>query len=350
MSATTPAPTLLLTHELFLEHDPGAHHPESAARLSHILGRLGRERWPADRVRWEVARPATADELLRVHGASHLAHLAEVSGREARLDADTFVSERSVEAAHLAAGAGLQAVDAVVDGKARNAFALVRPPGHHAEATHAMGFCLLNNAAVAAAHARARGLERVAVLDFDVHHGNGTQHLFAARADVLYLSSHQFPFYPGSGAATEIGRGPGKGYTINCPLPAGMGDADFGHVFRALFEPALRAYQPELLVVSAGYDAHVRDPIGEMRVSEHGYAAMVSSLVAQADALCGGRLMLLLEGGYHLGALADSVTASVATLLGEREAFPDGASAEARAGVDATWAALADTPLVRATP
>jgi len=180
-----------------------------------------------------------------------------------------------------------------------------------------------------------------------VHHGNGTQHLFAERSDVLYLSSHQFPFYPGSGAANEIGRGPGRGFTVNCPLPAGMGDADFGHVFSALFLPILRAYAPDFVIVSAGYDAHARDPIGEMRLGERGYAALTAALVGLADELCGGRVVFLLEGGYHLGALADSVTASVAVLAGEREILATGAGREAREAVAATWAALHDTPLVK---
>jgi acetoin utilization deacetylase AcuC-like enzyme len=347
MTAAQPGATLLLTHELFLEHDPGAHHPESPARLAHVLDRLGRERWPTEQVRWQTPRAATAEELGRVHDAKHLAQLNELVGHHARLDADTFVSDRSVEAAHLAAGAGVQAVEEVASGRARNAFALVRPPGHHAEASHAMGFCLINNAAVAAAHALAKGASRVAVVDFDVHHGNGTQHLFAERNDVLYLSTHQFPFYPGSGAANEIGRGPGRGFTVNCPLPAGMGDADFGHVFADLFLPVLRAFAPDFVIVSAGYDAHARDPIGEMRLSERGYAALSTALVGLADELCGGRIAFLLEGGYHLGALADSVTASVAVLTGEREPLATGGGQEAHEAVAASWAALRETPLAR---
>jgi len=291
---------------------------------------------------------ATHEELARVHGRAHLVRLDHLVGHDAALDADTFVSERSIEAALLAAGAAVHAVDDLWRGRAHNAFALVRPPGHHAEANHAMGFCLLNNAAVAAAHALALGATRVAIVDFDVHHGNGTQHIFAARRDVLYLSCHQFPFYPGSGRASEIGRDEGRGFTVNCPLSAGRPDADYGYVFQSLFLPVLRAYAPDFIIASAGYDAHARDPIGQMRVSERGYAAMTSALAAVAEELCGGRLIYLLEGGYHLGALADSVTASVLALAGEQERFPGGASPEARDAVNATWAALRDTPLAAA--
>ena len=235
------------------------------------------------------------------------------------LDGDTLMSPGSWDAARLAAGASIQAVEEVWSGRADNAFVLCRPPGHHAEVSRAMGFCLLNNAAIAADTARHLGAERVAILDWDVHHGNGTQHLFETRSDVLYLSAHQFPFYPGTGAANEIGRGDGTGLTVNCPLPPGQTDADYGALFADVMLPALERFAPELVIVSAGFDAHARDPLGEMKLTERGFAAMCSGV-----AELGSRLVLVLEGGYDLAGLAGSVQACVQVLAGGRETFPAG--------------------------
>ena len=211
-----------------------------------------------------------------------------------------------------------------MSGRARNAFAVVRPPGHHAEPDQAMGFCLLNNAAIAAEAARRAGAARVLIVDWDVHHGNGTQDIFAARDDVLYMSVHQYPFYPGTGAAREVGGGAGRGATVNCPLPGGQGDADYGVVFHDLFLPAARAFRPDLVIVSAGFDAHARDPLAGMRVSERGFAAMASVLAELADEACGGRLALMLEGGYDLAALTASVRATLEVMAGRREDFGPG--------------------------
>jgi acetoin utilization deacetylase AcuC-like enzyme len=187
-----------------------------------------------------------------------------------------------------------------------------------------MGFCLLNNAAIAAEAARRAGARRVLILDWDVHHGNGTQDIFTARDDVLYMSVHQYPFYPGTGAADEVGVGTGRGATVNCPLPGGQGDADYGAVFHDLFLPAARAFAPDLVIVSAGFDAHERDPLADMRVTERGFAAMASLLAQLADETCGGKLALMLEGGYDLGALTASVRATLEVLTGRREDFPRG--------------------------
>jgi acetoin utilization deacetylase AcuC-like enzyme len=184
-----------------------------------------------------------------------------------------------------------------------------------------MGFCLLNNAAIAAEAARRAGAARVLILDWDVHHGNGTQDIFAARDDVMYMSVHQYPFYPGTGAADEVGVGAGRGATVNCPLPGGQGDADYAAVFHDLFLPAARAFNPELVIVSAGFDAHTRDPLAEMNVSERGFAAMASLLAQLADETCGGKMVLMLEGGYDLGALAASVRVTLEALTGRREDF-----------------------------
>jgi acetoin utilization deacetylase AcuC-like enzyme len=331
--------TLILTDRRFLEHDTGPGHPESPERLDAILADLHAA--PIAGVTIEAPRPATDAEIDAVHDPDYRSTLAGLAGRRGRLDPDTVVSPGSWEAAVLSAGAGVGAVEAVMQGRARNAFALVRPPGHHAEASQAMGFCLLNNAAIAAEAGRRAGAARVLVLDWDVHHGNGTQDVFAARNDVMYMSVHQFPFYPGTGAAHEIGTGAGAGTTINCALPGGQGDADYGVAFHDLLLPAARAFAPELVVVSAGFDAHARDPLGGMRVTERGYAAMTSVLAELAAACCGGKLVLLLEGGYDLPALASSVRASLEVMTGERtDTFPTGAGTDVARAVAAARGAL----------
>ena len=330
--------TLVLTDQRFLAHDPGAGHPESPARLDVVLRDLGRA--PIAGVTIEAPRAATDAEIEAVHAPDYRAALAGLAGRRVQLDPDTATSPGSFEAAIRAAGAAVGVVEAVQGGRAANAFALVRPPGHHAEPDRAMGFCLFNNAAIAVEAARRGGAARVLVVDFDVHHGNGTQDVFAARPDVLYLSVHQYPFYPGTGAADEVGVGAGRGATVNCPLPGGQGDADYGVVFHELFLPAARAFAPDFVIVSAGFDAHARDPLAEMRVTERGFAAMVSGLAELAAETCGGKLALLLEGGYDLDALAGSVRASLEVLTGRRESFPPGAGPDAPRAVAAAKAAL----------
>jgi acetoin utilization deacetylase AcuC-like enzyme len=316
------APTLVFTDPLFLAHDPGPGHPECSSRLEAILDDLGAD--PVAGVERRAPRSATDEEILAVHGAEYLETLRSFAGRRARLDADTVASPRSFEAARLAAGAAVGAVEAVFAGEARNAFVLARPPGHHAEASQAMGFCLFNSVAIAAEAGRRLGAERVMIVDWDVHHGNGTQHTFERRRDVLYASSHQWPLYPGTGASHEIGRGEGEGFTVNCALPAGQTDADFGAVFHELFLPVGQAFRPDLVLVSAGFDPHARDPIGRMEVSERGFAAMCSGLRDLAEAACGGKLVLLLEGGYDLAALAGSTRACLEVLTGRKEEFPPG--------------------------
>jgi acetoin utilization deacetylase AcuC-like enzyme len=331
--------TLILTDRRFLAHDAGAGHPESPARLQAILTDL--ERAPPAGVVFETPRAATAPEIDAVHDRGYRELLRGLAGKRARLDADTTTSEGSWEAATLAAGAAVGAVEAVWSGRMDNAFALVRPPGHHAEPARAMGFCLLNNAAIAAQAARQLGARRVLVLDWDVHHGNGTQDIFAARDDVLYMSAHQYPFYPGTGAPTEVGVGAGRGFTVNCALPGGQDDADYGAVFHDLFLPAARAFAPELVLVSAGFDPHERDPLADMRVTERGFAAMATAMSDFARDACGGKLVLLLEGGYDLAALTASVRACLEVLGGRREAFPTGVGVHAPRAVAETRAALA---------
>jgi len=331
-------PTLVLTDRRFLEHDPGPEHPESPARLEAILTDLARS--PIAGVTVEAPRAATDAEIDAIHDPRYRGYLAKLAGQRVALDPDTSMSPGSWEAARLSAGAAVGAIEAVMSGRAANAFALARPPGHHALSDSAMGFCLLNNVAIAAEAARRAGAERVAILDWDVHHGNGTQDIFAARPDVLYMSIHQYPFYPETGAAHEVGTGAGRGTKVNCPLPGGQGDADYGVAFHDLFLPAARAFAPDIILVSAGFDAHARDPLADMQVTERGYAAMTSAMMQLAAETCGGKLALVLEGGYDLPALAGSVRATLEALTGRRDEFPGGAGHAAPAAVAAARAAL----------
>lgn len=339
----TAASTLLLTDPLFLEHDPGAGHPESPSRLECIVADL--QQRPVAGTTWATPRPAVEAELVAVHQPQYLTSLAALSGRRALLDEDTMVSPRSWDAACLAAGAAVQAVEAVWTGRAANAFVLARPPGHHAEVDHAMGFCLVNNAAVAAEAARRAGAARVAVVDWDVHHGNGTQHLFERRRDVLFVSTHQAPLYPGTGAPFEVGADEGAGLTVNCALPPGQDDASYGAVFNDIVLPAVERFAPDLVIVSAGFDAHARDPLAQMSLTERGFGAMCAAVLSLVP-----RSVLLLEGGYDLEALAGSVRACVEVMTGRRETFPSGGSADARQSIAATRAAHAQasrSPLAR---
>jgi len=335
--------TRLYADPIMLEHEPGPGHPERRARLETLLASFAKHAIPG--VDALPGRAATRSELLTVHAPTYLDALEQSAGSFTRLDPDTAMSPQSWQAGLWAAGSCVAAVDAVATRQARNAFVWARPPGHHAETAEAMGFCLLNNVAIAAQAARARGFSRILLLDWDVHHGNGTQHSFEERADVLFMSAHQYPFYPGTGAATEVGRGPGLGFTVNCGLPAGQTDADYGAVFRDLFLPVAEAYRPDFVLVSAGFDAHARDPLGEMAVSERGFAAMCTGLRRLAEKHCEGRLVLVLEGGYDLAGLEASCRACLEVLTGHNEEFPSGAHrvgpalAASRAAAAPTWKA-----------
>ena len=278
----------------------------------------------------EEPEPASLEQLARVHDREYIGLIRETSGRAVALDPDTFTSPDSYDVACLAAGAACQAVDRVLARQGERAFAVVRPPGHHAERGKAMGFCLFNNVAVAAAHARARGVSRVAIVDYDVHHGNGTQWTFYDDASVLFISSHQFPYYPGTGAAQEIGTGAGEGFTVNLPLEAGATDADYELVYGRVALPVLRAFRPELILISAGFDAHHRDPLAGMRLTTNQLGRLTALIAAAADELCAGRLVAVTEGGYDLQALAASLGAAIQVLGGEAGpadfAPPEGAS------------------------
>jgi acetoin utilization deacetylase AcuC-like enzyme len=305
-----PVPSVLLVRDArFREHRAPGAHPECPERLDAIDAALGPL---APGVAVLEARSASDEELSRVHSREYLAQLASVSGRTARLDPDTWTCPGSVEAARLAAGSAVELVLQIARGTAPAGFAALRPPGHHAERERAMGFCLLNNVAIAARALQAEErVERIAIVDWDVHHGNGTQHAFEGERDVLFASLHQFPFYPGSGALHERGSGEGVGATLNLPLPAGCGDAEYAAAFESVLLPVLRAFRPEFILVSAGFDAHAADPLASMQLSTRAYAWFCAQLVELARACCGGRIALLLEGGYDLQALGESTRASL---------------------------------------
>jgi acetoin utilization deacetylase AcuC-like enzyme len=295
-----------LMDDAFLEHDPGSRHPESPARLTAIRSALEQ---CGVLMRWTriAARPARLDEMESVHHSSLLEQVENASRRgPSYLDPDTVVSAGSYRAALFAAGGTLECVDAICAGKIRRAFAFVRPPGHHAEPDRAMGFCLFNNVALAAAYARVEHqLERVAVIDFDLHHGNGTQACFYDDPNVLFISSHQYPFYPGTGDFAEVGIKEGRGFTVNLPVPKGTGDEVFMPLYSRIVRPILEQFRPQLVLVSAGFDAHYLDPLGGLRVTSAGFASVAASLILAADALCSGKICFVLEGGYSLEALKD---------------------------------------------
>ncbi len=310
----TPAAALLVDDARFDRHTPLGHHPERPERL--VAARAGAAASSAAGAFETVTpREATDEELARVHDPRFIEALSAMAGRTGYLDADTYVSAESVAVARLAAGSVVAMVDRMLDGPVRRGVALPRPPGHHARPGQAMGFCLINSIAVAAAHARARGVSRVAVVDWDVHHGNGTQEMFWRDPSVLYVSTHQFPFYPGTGDVDEIGEGEGKGYTVNVPLLAGGGDGVYGSAFERVVLPVLESYAPELVLVSAGFDAAARDPLAQMTLSPDAFGWMAAALARIADATAGGRIALVLEGGYDLVALQACVTSSIDGML-----------------------------------
>ena len=301
-----------ITHPVFLRHEIGAHHPESPARLYAISDQLiaaGIEPFLLHR----DAEPATREQIERVHDAAYVDEVFAAAPEEGLvwLDGDTAMNAYTLEAALHAAGATVQAVDMLMSGDARRAFCAVRPPGHHAERDTAMGFCIFNNIAVGAAHAiSAHGLERIAIVDFDVHHGNGTENIFSGDNRVLFCSSFQHPFYPGSGAGETAAN------VVNCPLPAMTNGADFRATVRAHWLPALEAFEPQLILVSAGFDGHLEDDMAEMQLREPDYEWVTLEICDLADRHAGGRVVSALEGGYDLSALGRSVAAHIRAMMG----------------------------------
>jgi acetoin utilization deacetylase AcuC-like enzyme len=340
--------TVFVYDPIFLEHQPPASHPEKPQRVEAIVAQLERLHW-LDRpeVLRLAPRPASVDELAAVHEREYIHSIEEKAKAGVRkLDVDTYLSPRSYEVALMAAGAPLVALDAILEGRAHNGYALVRPPGHHASAARAMGFCLFNNVAVAARYAIDRhGLKRVMIVDYDVHHGNGTQDIFYADPRVLYVSTHQFPWYPGSGRSDEMGEGGGLGTTVNIPLPAGTDWPVYEAVMRQVVAPLADRFQPELLLVSAGFDAHWRDPLGQIRLANVDFVMITRLLKEIAEDYCDGRLLLVQEGGYDIDALAQSATSCFNVLLGGNEVVDtlgDAPPAEFRWNPDAIVEALRD--------
>ncbi|MFD3164667.1 histone deacetylase [Herpetosiphon sp. NSE202] len=310
----------LISHDHYLDHDQ-PEHPENANRLRAIHALLAADYDLQQHLTKLEPRHASAAEIEAVHVASHLPSLQRMGQFGDWADPETYILPDSVEIAQLAAGGSIVATDAVLSGRHPNAFALVRPPGHHATADKAMGFCLFNNAAIAAAFAqREYGLKRVAILDWDVHHGNGTQDIFYTNPDVLYISTHGWPLWPGSGHWKEMGEKAGLGTTLNLPLRPLTGDMGFNLIFEHTIAPAIRRFEPELLIISAGYDAHVYDPLGNLALSTGGYAQLAAIVYNLAAECCDGRLVGLLEGGYNLEALAQSLNATLQTWVSGRPA------------------------------
>jgi acetoin utilization deacetylase AcuC-like enzyme len=312
--------TVYVTHTRYKEHDmTGYNHPEHSGRIVAVWNTL-QEAGLTNRMNVITPTIVTDEAILRVHTQEHLDTLRWISGQEKMVmyDSDTYALPDSAEIARLSAGGVIAAIDAVCKGEANNALSAVRPPGHHATPTRAMGFCILSNIAIGARHAQAvHGLKRVMIVDFDVHHGNGTQDVFYADDSVLFVSTHQYPFYPGTGTLNDVGAGRAKGTTVNVPLRAGYGDATYATVYKDILLPIARRFQPELILVSAGFDAHHVDPLAMMRLTHHGYTHLARELVQMANELCGGKIVFVMEGGYDLKALSHGMRNVAHVLLGE---------------------------------
>lgn len=303
---------------IFREHDTGPYHCEVGERLAAIDAAIAQ--WDGRGILEALPlRPASEEELARVHQASHLRRVAGTAGRNTSLDPDTVCSPRSCEVALLAAGSLISLCDAALSGEVDHGFALVRPPGHHATSTRSMGFCLFNNVAAAAAHLMLkRGLDRVLVVDWDVHHGNGTEDIFYSESRVLYFSTHQSPLYPGTGQVSAVGQGSAKGRTVNVPLIPGRGDLEHLQAFEHILMPVARQFRPQFILVSAGFDSHREDPLGSMMISAAGFAALAQRVAQISQEFCPGRVVLSLEGGYNQAALGRSVVAVLGVLAGQR--------------------------------
>ncbi len=320
--------TGIVRSERFFEHKPPGYHPENPQRLRIIYEHLEKN-WKDSFVEISL-RSATEEEILLVHSEEYLNEVKNTDETSGHFDADTYYSRNSYKTAMLAVGSVLNAVDAIFRGSVVNAFAFVRPPGHHAERHRAMGFCIFNNVAIAARYAQQRhGIKRVLIVDWDLHHGNGTQWAFYSDPSVLYFSTHQYPYYPGTGAINECGSGKGEGFNINVPLPSGMGDSDYSAIFNRVLVPVCHEFKPEFIIVSAGFDTHRNDPLGGMVLTERGFGKMTEILLSLAEKFGRSRLLLALEGGYDLEALKNSVAAVIEALLGNKTVISGSPSPEA---------------------
>ena len=302
----------------YMDHVANGYHPESHQRLEVLYGMM---REPGMEGNYVEIKPrmATQEELELIHVPTYIRLVASTAGHAmSMLDPDTYACSKSYETAKLAAGGTLSAVDRVMKGELDNAFAFIRPPGHHAEANRAMGFCLFNNVAIAAGYAlEAYKIGKALIIDWDLHHGNGTQHSFYERADVLYFSTHQYPYYPGTGFFGETGSGPGKGFTVNVPLSAGPGDGEYFRIFEEILEPIALEFKPDIVFVSAGFDIYYQDPLGGMQVTPEGFANLAKIILEFAQKTCKGKVIFVLEGGYHLEGLRDSARQVLKAMRGE---------------------------------
>jgi acetoin utilization deacetylase AcuC-like enzyme len=317
MPSTSAPTTGLVIAEAYVEHLTGEGHPEQPGRVTAIVERLQADGL-LDKARTITPRTATDEEILRCHSADYLRIVNEdvTEGLHRLSTGDTPLSARSLEIARLATGGLLAAVDEVLTGRVQNALAVVRPPGHHATPNKGMGFCLFNNVAIAARHAQAKhGVGRVLIADWDVHHGNGTQDIFYEDGTVLFFDTHQHPLYPGTGAATETGKGAGAGLTINCPFPAGSGRKEIVGAFREKLVAAAQAFRPDLVLVSAGFDSRIDDPLGGFTLTDDDFAELTGIVKEIAEKHCGGRLISTLEGGYSLAGLASAAASHVRALM-----------------------------------
>ena len=317
--ADQPMPnTAFLYDPRYLNHDTGVGHPERSSRLSNAIEHLEQQSW-FDSLEQVTARPCDRKWIETIHSSAYINRAMQAcDAGKAYVDTpDVAVSADSFQVANLAAGGVLAVADCVVQGVTQNGFAMIRPPGHHAEQDTALGFCLFNNVAITARYLQQfHGLDKVLILDWDVHHGNGTQHSFEADPSVFYISLHQYPHYPGTGSRSETGSGRGSGATLNCPMSAGYGNEEYRQAFTQQILPAIHQFQPDAVLLSAGFDAHARDPLGSINLTTDFYIWMTREMMAIADQYAGGRIISMLEGGYDLGALADCIDAHIATLAG----------------------------------